>query len=72
MKDTTLFSQCLDILKRDDVKYKIKNIFEPVIEIFMDEIRPYIYISICLILFIFLMILAILTILIRGKMWDKS
>ena len=71
MKDTTLFSQCLDILKKDDVKYKIKNIFEPVIEIFMDEIRPYIYISMCLILFIFLMILAILTILIRGKMWDK-
>ena len=68
MKDTTLFSQCLDILKKDDVKYKIKNIFEPVIEIFMDEIRPYIYISMCLILFIFLMILAIL---IRGKMWDK-
>ena len=71
MKDTTLFSQCLDILKKDDVKYKIKNIFEPVIEIFMDEIRHYIYISMCLILFIFLMILAILTILIRGKMWDK-
>ena len=70
MKETdSLFSQCLDILKREDVKYKIKNVFEPVIDIIMDEIRPYIYIAICIIFFIFIMILAILTILIRGKSW---
>ena len=70
MKDKdSLFSQCLDILKREDVKYKIKNVFEPVIDMIMDELRPYIYISVCILIFIFIMILAILTILIRGKTW---
>ena len=66
VKDT-LFSQCLDVLKREDIKYKIKNIFEPVIDIIMDELRPYIYIAITIIFIIFVMILAILTLLIRGK-----
>ena len=66
MKDS-LFSQCLDILNREDIKYKIKNVFEPVIDMIMDEVRPYIYISVCIIIFIFIMILAILTILIRSK-----
>jgi len=71
MKDhnsSTLLSQCLDILKREDIKYKIRNIiFEPVIEMIMYELRPYIYIAVCIIIFIFIMILAILTILICGK-----
>lgn len=67
MRDNNLFSQCLDILKREDVKYKIKNIFEPVIDMVMDELRPYIYICMSIIIFIFIMMLAILTILIRGK-----
>jgi hypothetical protein len=67
MRDNNLFSQCLDILKREDIKYKIKNIFEPVIDMVMDELRPYIYICMSIIIFIFIMMLAILTILLRGK-----
>jgi hypothetical protein len=70
MKDnnSSLLSQCLDILKREDIKYKIRNIiFEPVIEMIMYELRPYIYIAACIIIFIFIMILAILTILICGS-----
>lgn len=66
MRDN-LFSQCLDILKREDIKYKIKNVFEPVIDMVMDELRPYIYICMSIIIFIFIMMLAILTILLRGK-----
>jgi hypothetical protein len=39
------FSQCLDLLKREDIKYKMKDVFEPVIALIMYEIKPYIYIG---------------------------
>jgi hypothetical protein len=59
-----LLSQCLDILKRDDIIFKMKYVFEPVISLLMDEFKPYIYIAMCLIFLIFIMILTILTLLI--------
>jgi hypothetical protein len=40
------FSQCLDLLKREDIKYKMKDVFEPVIGLIMYEVKPYIYIGI--------------------------
>jgi hypothetical protein len=61
---TNLLSQCLDILKREDVKYKMKDAFQPVISLIMYEVKPYFYIALCMIFTIFIMILAILTILI--------
>ena len=61
---TDFFSQCLDILKREDVKYKMKNAFEPVVSLLVDEFKPYIYIGMCMIFTIFIMILTILTLLI--------
>ena len=38
-----LVNECLDILKRDDVKRELKLLFKPVIEILLFEIQPYIY-----------------------------
>ena len=52
---TDLFSQCLDILKREDVKYKMKNAFEPVVSLLVDEFKPYIYIGMCMIFTIFIL-----------------
>ena len=39
MKDT-LVQQCLDILKREDIKCEIKTIFKPVIDFILLEINP--------------------------------
>lgn len=58
------FSQCLDLLKREDIKYKMKDAFEPVIALIMYEVRPYIYIGIFVIFTTFIMILAIMIMLI--------
>ena len=58
------FSQCLDLLKREDIKYKMKDIFEPVIALIMYEIKPYIYIGIFAVFTTFVMILAIMIMLI--------
>ena len=63
MKDS-LVQQCLDILKRDDIKNEFKMLLKPVIEFILYEINPYIYITVALVFLIFIMILAILVILI--------
>ena len=63
MKDS-LVQQCLDILKRDDIKNEFKMILKPVIDFILYEINPYIYITVTLVFMIFIMILAILIILI--------
>ena len=63
MKDS-LVQQCLDILKRDDIKNEFKMLLKPVINFILYEINPYIYIIVALVFLIFIMILAILIILI--------
>ena len=63
MKDS-FAQQCLDILKRDDIKNEFKILLKPVLDFILYEINPYIYITGALVFFIFIMILAILIILI--------
>jgi hypothetical protein len=63
MKDS-LVQQCLDILKRDDIKNEFKMLLKPVIDFILYEINPYIYITVALVFLIFVMILAILIILV--------
>jgi hypothetical protein len=58
-----LVHQCLDILKRDDVKKEFKSLLKPIIDFIFYEINPYIYVTVALIFMIFVMILAILVIL---------
>lgn len=56
--------QCLDILKREDIKTEFKMLLKPVIDFILYEINPYIYIIVSLVFLIFIMILAILIMLI--------
>ena len=63
MKDS-IVQQCLDILKREDIKNEFKMLLKPVIDFILYEINPYIYITVALVFLIFVMILAILVILI--------
>jgi hypothetical protein len=62
MKDS-LVQQCLDVLKRDDIKQEFKLLLKPIIDFILYEIYPYIYITVTLVFIIFIMILAILVIL---------
>jgi hypothetical protein len=68
MKDNesklSLVQQCINMLKREDIKNEIKTLFKPIIDFILCELAPYIYIIITLVLLIFIMILAILIILI--------
>ena len=63
MRDSFV-QQCLNILKRDDIKNEFKMLLKPIIDFILYEINPYIYITMTLVFLIFIMILAILIILI--------
>jgi hypothetical protein len=60
----TIIQDCLNILKREDIKNEIKMLLKPIIDFILYEIKPYIYIIVSLIFFIFLMTLVILILLI--------
>jgi hypothetical protein len=64
----TLGQQCLDILKRSDVKHELKALLNPIIEFMLYEINPYIYITISLIFMIFIMLFSILILLIERRL----
>ena len=67
MSQSTLINQCLNILKRDDVKSEIKNLITPLINMILVEIYPYIYLSLIFIFINFLLHLGIFILLIRNK-----
>jgi hypothetical protein len=63
MKET-IVQQCLDLLKREDIKNEFKMLLKPIIDFILYEINPYIYIIMSMVFLIFVMILAILILLI--------
>ena len=62
-----IVDQFLEILKRKNVKAEIKNIMKPMISILLQEIYPYIFISLIFVLISFLLILGIFILLLRIK-----
>jgi hypothetical protein len=51
-------NQCLDILKRDDVKKELNSLLKPVLEFLLFEIQPYIYVTVFLLFMLFALTLA--------------
>ncbi len=58
---------CLDIIKREDVKQELKHIFKPIIQLILQEIYPYIYLSVLFLLISFFLILGIFILLLRNN-----
>ena len=50
-------NECFDVLKREDVKYEIKKIFHPLLEMILQYLYPYIYLSLVFVIISFLLIL---------------
>ena len=70
IKDT-LIQQCLDLLKREDVKNELKALMKPMIDLILEELYPYIFLSIVFVFISFLLILGIFILLMRNKMLIK-
>jgi len=64
MKDTFI-KQCLDVLKREDIKNELGILSKPLIQFILCEVYPYLYILVAFVFFIVIMILAILCLLIN-------
>ena len=60
-----IIDQCLQVMKRDDVKRELKELFHPVIDLIMQEIYPYIYLSVVFVMISFLLTLSIFVLLLR-------
>lgn len=71
MSQSTLINQCLNILKREDVKAEIKNLITPLVDMILIEIYPYIYLSLIFVLISFLLHLGIFILLLRNKHFLK-
>ena len=54
IKDTVL-RQCLAILKREDVKTELKQLMRPMIDLILQEIYPYIFLSMIFVFISFLL-----------------
>jgi hypothetical protein len=61
----TLLSECTNLLKSNEVKNNIKEIFNPIISIILNEIYPYIYLSLIFVALGFLLILVTMVLLMR-------
>jgi len=58
---------CLDIIKREDVKHELKQLFKPIIQLILQEIYPYIYLSVLFLLISFFLVLGIFILLLRNN-----
>jgi hypothetical protein len=59
---------CLIILSREDVKSQLKELFKPIISLIVQEIYPYIYLTLMFVIICFLLILGIFYILLRTNL----
>ncbi len=66
MKDPFI-TKLLDIFKREDIKSELLNMTKPVLESFLNEIYPYIYLSLIFVSVSFLLILGIFFLLLRSN-----
>ena len=63
-----IIDQCLQVMKRDDVKRELKELFHPVIDLIMQEIYPYIYLSVIFVIISFLLTIGIFVMLMRTSL----
>ena len=66
MKES-IIQHCLNLLQRQDVKDELKAVMRPVVDMLLQQITPYIYLSITFVFISFLLILGIFILLLRNK-----
>jgi len=60
-----IIEQCLQFLKREDVKTELKHLMTPLIDLILTEIYPYIYLSLIFVIISFLLHLGIFILLFK-------
>jgi len=71
MNKETFIKQCVNILKREDVKHELNLLISPIMEVILERLNPYIYISLIFVIISFLLHLGIFSLLFRNKSISK-
>ena len=64
-----IIEECINVLKRNDIKNEIISIMTPIVDLILKEIYPYIYLALILVCISFLLILGIFILLLRPKIF---
>ncbi len=67
MIKNALIQECMDVLKREDVKKEFKTFITPIIDIILVQINPYLYLCMMFVIISFLLHLGIFVLLLRNK-----
>lgn len=70
MLKNTLIQECIEILKREDVKREFKIFVTPAIEVLLIQIYPYLYLCMMFVIISFLLHLGIFVLLLRNKSFN--
>jgi len=62
-----IIEEFVKLCKRDDIKCEFKNLMRPLIGMILQEIYPYIFLSLLFVIIGFLLVLAIFILLLRKK-----
>jgi|TARA_B110000208_G_scaffold159373_1_gene193997 hypothetical protein len=62
-----LIKECIDVLHKDEVKKEFKELMKPLLSMLIQEIYPYIFLSIIFVFISFLLLLGIFILLLRNK-----
>jgi|TARA_B110000908_G_C9809269_1_gene252124 hypothetical protein len=62
-----LIKECIDVLHKDEVKKEFKELMKPLLSMLVQEIYPYIFLSIIFVFISFLLLLGIFILLLRNK-----
>jgi hypothetical protein len=67
MIKNALIKECIEVLKRDDVKTEVKTFITPIIDLILIQINPYLYLCMMFVIISFLLHLGIFVLLLRNK-----
>lgn len=69
--NSSFLQKCLAVLKKEEVQLEIIRFMKPIINLILNEIYPYIYLSILLVFVCFFLILGIFILLLRKHSIDS-
>lgn len=72
MLKNTLIQECIDVLKREDVKTEFKIFVAPVIDAILVQINPYLYLCMMFVIISFLLHLGIFFLLLRNRSFNSK
>ena len=67
MIKNALIKECIEVLKRDDVKTEVKTFVNPIIDLILIQINTYLYLCMMFVIISFLLHLGIFVLLLRNK-----